>query len=185
MWPEESPFYSKEYGRQLYFKATVWPRLLRVIRRVASMDDGEEPAFNPYWATHFGLSMDTHHPVHTEMHMETYCDLKYVMKNIMYGTDETNQDHDVYSLLHWKRIRYVEAASCCEEILTWAEEYDDCPVHPKSEYSGPRQSYPTCVQAELVDLSHRFLGKVGGRCKSRRVFGGVSSSPAHLISRFL
>jgi hypothetical protein len=34
-------------------------------------------------------------------------------------------------------------------------------------------------------LSHRFSGKVGGRCESRLVFGGVSSSPAHVTSRFL
>jgi hypothetical protein len=116
------------------------------------MGDGEEPAFNFYWATHFGLLMDAHHPVDTEMHLEAYCDLKHVLKNIMYGTDETNRDHDVDSLPCWKRIPYVEAASCCEEILTWAVEYDDSPVHSKSEYSGPSQSYPTCVQAELVDI---------------------------------
>jgi hypothetical protein len=48
IWPEESPSYSKKSGRQRCFKATVWPRLLRVIERVASMEDGEEPAFDLY-----------------------------------------------------------------------------------------------------------------------------------------
>jgi hypothetical protein len=84
--------------------------------------------------------------------MEAYRDFKYVLRNIMYGTDETNQDQDVESLPYRKRIPYVEAASCCEEIHAWAYEYSGCPVHSKSDYSGPRQRYPTCGQAEFVDV---------------------------------
>ena len=52
------------------------------------------------------------------MHMEAYLDLKHVLKYIMYGTDETNQDDNIDSLLYWKGILYVKAASFREEIHT-------------------------------------------------------------------